>query len=60
MDTRSIRVYSYNGNGMEWNGIEWPFKNSGLFAMSDGDCVVYDDAGSYSFLYYERSDFFHH
>lgn len=55
MDTRSIRVYSYNGNGMEW-----PFKNSGLFAMSDGDCVVYDDAGSYSFLYYERSDFFHH
>ena len=53
MDTRSIRVYSYNG-------MDPSFKNSELFLMSDGDCVVYDDVGSYSFLSYERSDFFHH
>jgi len=28
--------------------------------MSGGDCGVYDDAVSYSFLYSERSGFFHH
>ena len=53
MDTRSIRVYSYNG-------MEWPVTNFELFVMSDGDCVVYDDVVSYSFLYYGRSDFCHH
>ena len=53
MDTRSIRVYSYNG--MEWNRI-----NYARTVMSDGDCGVYDDVASYSFLYSERSDFFHH
>jgi hypothetical protein len=53
MDTRSIRVYSYNG-------MEWPVTNFEWFAMFDGDCVVYDDVVSYSFLYYERNDFYHH
>jgi hypothetical protein len=58
---------------MEWNGMEW---NDGILeswnpgmmesfnvvapVMSGGDCGVYDDAVSYSFLYSERSDFFHH
>ncbi len=56
-------MYSYNG--MEWNGMEW---NPGMMesfnvvapVMSGGDCGVYDDAVSYSFLYSERSGFFHH
>ncbi len=42
MNTRSIRVYSYNG-------MEWPVTNSVLLAMSDGDYVVYDDVVSCSF-----------
>jgi len=58
MDTRGIRVYSYNG--MEWNPVILASFNVVSPVMSDGDCGVYDDVASYSSLYSERSDFFHH
>ena len=31
-----------------------------VFLMFDGDYGACDDAASYSFLYFEQSDFFHH
>lgn len=49
-------MYSYN----EMRERKRSVFNYVVFVMFDGDYGACDDAASYSFLYFEQSDFFHH